>query len=67
MVFFKLEHSGIQDKTGEAGTTALGPGDGHITESVFHEASAPQRITGLSTDGFCTVTDMANLAMMADC
>ena len=30
-------------------------------------ASAPQRITGLSTDGFCTVTDMANLAMMADC
>jgi hypothetical protein len=30
-------------------------------------ASAPQRITGLSTDGFCSVTDMANLAMMADC
>ena len=30
-------------------------------------ASAPQRITGLSIDGFCTVTDMANLAMMADC
>ena len=30
-------------------------------------ASAPQRITGLSIDGFCSVTDMANLAMMADC
>jgi hypothetical protein len=30
-------------------------------------ASAPQRITGVSRDGFCSVTDMANLAMMADC
>ena len=30
-------------------------------------ASAPQRVTGLSRDEFCSVTDMANLAMMADC
>jgi hypothetical protein len=35
-------------------------------DAALH-ASAPQRITGLSTDGFCTVTGMANLAMMADC
>ena len=30
-------------------------------------ASAPQRMTGLSLDGFSSVTDMVNLAMMADC
>ena len=30
-------------------------------------ASAPQRTTGLSRDGFCSVTDMPDLAMMADC
>jgi hypothetical protein len=30
-------------------------------------ASDPQRTSGLSIDGLCSVTDMTNLAMMADC
>jgi hypothetical protein len=45
---------------------ALGKWTNALKDAAMN-ASAPQRITGLSTDGFCTVTDMANLAMMADC
>ena len=30
-------------------------------------ASAPQRTVGLLLAGFCSVTDMAHLGMMADC